>query len=417
MDNKINYKLINFLLVLLIVCLLYLIRGLWLGILTKIIAVIFPFLIAFAVAYAMYPYCKKLEGYGLPKWLAMGIIYFIIVGFIVVIGITVVPMLYDQVLLFLSNISAVITDISSKYEVDLGVLQKSISSISSDVLKNVGAYISDGAINIVNASINVVTNLIIVVAVSVYLLWDMDKIRDWVRTSLKKRKTKTYRYIKRLDTEISNYFSGLFKTMIIQFVEYTIVFALIGHPNYLVLSILAAVTTIIPYFGGLLVNILAVIIASVVSTELLILTILVCIICPSIDGYIIAPKVYGKTNQLPALVNIFAVFAGGVLGGFWGIVISLPVTIVLIALEHINFGRKSFVLIARSLEDVEADLTRIFKDRKISNKFKSRNYSSKGYDYAIELTYKNIQELNSTLSRQEKIDKYSIIEYDADDIV
>lgn len=330
MNNKLNYKLINLLVIVLIVCLLYMIRGLWLGVLEKIVAVLFPFLIAFAVAYAIHPYCKKLEGYGFPKWLAMGVIYFIIIGFLIIMGLTVFPLLYDQVVLFLSNISAVITDVSSKYEIDLGVLQKSISSVSTDILKNIGTYISDGAINILNASISVITNLIIIVAVSVYLLWDMDKIRDGVRKYFKRKNGRMYQYIKRLDTEINNYFSGLFKTIIIQFVEYTIVFAFIGHPNYLVLSILAAVTTIIPYFGGLLVNILAVIIASVVSTKLLILTILVCIICPNIDGYIIGPKVYGKTNQLPALVNIFAVFAGGILGGFWGIVISLPVAITLI---------------------------------------------------------------------------------------
>ena len=333
MENKVNYKLVNILLIILIICLLYVIRDLWLGILGKIIAVLLPFLIAFAAAYAVYPYCKKLEDYGMPKWLSLGIIYFIIIGFIIIMGITVIPLLYDQIVLFLSNISAVITDVSSKYEIDLGVLQQSISSVSTDILKNIGTYISDGAINILNASINVITNLIIIVAVSVYLLWDMDKIRSGIRDTLKRRKDKNrmYKYVKRLDMEINNYFSGLLKTMLIQFVEYTLVFKLIGHPNYLVLSILAAVTTIIPYFGGLLVNILAVIIASVVSTKLLILTILACIICPNIDGYIIGPKVYGKTNQLPALVNIFAVFAGGILGGFWGIVVSLPVTIVLIA--------------------------------------------------------------------------------------
>ena len=100
-----------------------------------------------------------------------------------------------------------------------------------------------------------------------------------------------------------------------------------------------------------------------------------------------------------------------------GVLTSVVVTIVLIVLEHINFGRKSFVLIVRSTEDVETDLTKIFKDRKISHKFKSRNYTSKGFDYAIELTYKNIQELNNELSNNERISKYSIIEYDADDIV
>lgn len=331
MGNKVNYKLINVVLILVIICLLYMIRGLWMGVLSKLIAVFMPFIVAFAVAYALYPYCKKIENYGLPKWLAMGIIYFILFGFLVIMGITVVPLFYDQLVLFLSNISAVITDISSKFELDLGILQKSVSSVSTDILKNIGTYISDGAINILNASINVITNLIIVIATSVYFLWDMDNIRNTLRSKIKRSRDRLYKYIKRIDVEITNYFNGLLKTILIQFIEYTIVFALIGHPNYLILSILAAITTIIPYFGALLVNILAVIIASVVSTKLLILTILVCIICPNIDGYIIGPKVYGKTNQLPALVNIFAVFAGGVLGGFWGIVVSLPVAITIIA--------------------------------------------------------------------------------------
>lgn len=331
MENKVNYKLVNILLTIIIICLLYLIRGLWLGILEKIVAVFFPFLVAFAVSYALYPYSKKIEAYGLPKWLSIGIIYFILFGFLIIMCLTVVPLFYDQVVLFLSNISAVITDISSKFEVDLGVLQQSISSISGNILNNIGTYISDGAINILNASISVITNLIIVVAASVYFLWDMDKIRTNLKVFLKKTKLRLYKYFKRLDVEITNYFNGLLKTILIQFIEYLIVFALIGHPNYLILSILAAITTIIPYFGGLLVNILAVIIASVVSTKLLILTILVCIICPNIDGYIIGPRVYGKTNQLPALVNIFAVFAGGVIGGFWGIVLSLPVAITIIA--------------------------------------------------------------------------------------
>lgn len=100
-----------------------------------------------------------------------------------------------------------------------------------------------------------------------------------------------------------------------------------------------------------------------------------------------------------------------------GVLTSLVVTIVLVLLEHVNFGRKSFVLIVRSTEDIEKDLTNIFKARRISHKFKSRNYTSKGFDYAIELTYKDIQELNAELSKNERISKYSIIEYDADDIV
>ena len=100
-----------------------------------------------------------------------------------------------------------------------------------------------------------------------------------------------------------------------------------------------------------------------------------------------------------------------------GVLTSIIVTIILIILEHVNFGRLSYVLIIRSSEDVEDYITKFFKSKKVSYKIKSRNYSSKGYDYAIEFTYKNVKEINEEFSKNERISKYSIIEYDADDIV
>ena len=94
--NKINYKLINILLIVLIVAVLYWINGLWLGILKQVLDIIFPFLFGFAIAYALYPLKRKLVDSGIPKWLSVGIIYFILIGFIILIGIIVIPMFYDQ---------------------------------------------------------------------------------------------------------------------------------------------------------------------------------------------------------------------------------------------------------------------------------------------------------------------------------
>ena len=100
-----------------------------------------------------------------------------------------------------------------------------------------------------------------------------------------------------------------------------------------------------------------------------------------------------------------------------GVLTSIVVTIVLIILEYVDFSRKAFVLIVRSTKDIENELSEMFKNRKVSYRIKSRNYSSKGFDYAIEFTYKDIQDLNGELSKNERISQYSIIEYDADDIV
>ena len=100
-----------------------------------------------------------------------------------------------------------------------------------------------------------------------------------------------------------------------------------------------------------------------------------------------------------------------------GVLTSVLVTVVLVALDNINFGRKPLVLIMHSNEDIEIELSDTFKAKKISNRFKSRNYTSKGYDYAIELSTKDIEGLKKELSNNKKVTKYSIIEYDADDIV
>lgn len=100
-----------------------------------------------------------------------------------------------------------------------------------------------------------------------------------------------------------------------------------------------------------------------------------------------------------------------------GILTSIIVTLLLIALDHINFGRKSLVLILHSEKDTENEIKDLFKKRKINSKFKSRNYTNKGYDYAIEFTCKDIDNLKMELSKNKKVSKYSIIEYDADDIV
>jgi len=117
--------------------------------------------------------------------------------------------------------------------------------------------------------------------------------------------------------------------IIIQFFEYSIIFFIVGHPNWLLLGILASVTTVIPYFGGIITNIIAVITASVVSVPLFISTLVIILIFPNIDGYLISPKVYEKTNNINPVLAILSL---GIFSGFLGVlgvVMSLPLYLAL----------------------------------------------------------------------------------------
>ncbi len=327
--KKVNYKSLNILIILAIVYVLFLMRDLWIGVFFKVLAVLKPFIIAFAMAYAVYPFLKWLQSKKIPKFFAILIILVILALFIFFVVISLVPVFTDQLVSLFGNIMKFVSEMGSKYDIDIAPIQTNLSTIFNTISSNVSKYISDGAINLVNSSISFVSNSIIVLVAFIYFLIDMDKIRDNVDEFFSKKSKKTYKLVQDIDHETTSYFKGLFLTILIQFFEYTIVFYLIGHPNFLLLGVLSSVSTLIPYFGGLIVNIIALIIASVVSPQLFVMTLIVAIVFPNIDGYLISPKIYGKTNNISPLLSIFAVFAGGVLGGFVGILIALPLTIIL----------------------------------------------------------------------------------------
>jgi len=327
MKDKLNFKLLNLLIIIAIVCLLYLIRGLWIGIVVNIFKILAPFLLAFALAYVIYPLVKKLIDAGSPKWLAILAVCILGIGSLLIIILLTVPLLYEQILLFLSNISVLLSDLSSKYEINFGGIQSSLSDFSSTVISSLGSSISNGAISVVNASLGVFSTAIVVIASAIYFLIDMDKIRNIVKEYLNERSKKTAAFFDKLDEELTKYIGGMGLNILIQGIEYTLAFLIIGHPNWLILGILSGISAIIPWFGGFLVAVISLLVSSVISTKMFLLTVVICIICPILDGNVIGPKVYGKTNSLHPLLVIFAVSAGGMIAGFWGIVISLPVAI------------------------------------------------------------------------------------------
>lgn len=327
MKDRLNFKLLNILIIVAIICLLYSIKGLWLGLVVNAFKILSPFILAFCLAYVMYPIVKKLENAGSPKWLAILSVCVLGIGLLLAVIILTVPLLYEQILLFLSNISMLLSDISSKFEINFGGLQSSVTDFSKNIISSLGSRISDGALSVVNTSFSVLSTAIVVLGAAVYFLIDMDKVRNFVQVYLHNKNRKTESFVTKLDVELTKYIGGMGLNILLQMIEYTVAFLLIGHPNYLVLGILSGISAIIPWFGGFLVAVISLLVSSVISTKMFLFTVVICIICPIIDGNVIGPKVYGKTNSLHPLLVIFAVSAGGFIAGFWGIVISLPVAI------------------------------------------------------------------------------------------
>ena len=329
--NKIDFKLLNIGLIVMIIFFIYQTKDFWLGILDVFSKIFLPLFIAFIIAYALYPLVRKLTNKNIPKLVAVGLVLFGLLAITLTMIALSTPLIVDQFSSLLNGIVTFLKEISRDFNINFKDVQDNLSVSFNNILEKLGTFISNGAINFISVSMDYFSKFFIIMTVFVYLLIDMDRIRAFVKEYLKKRSKKMFNYVKMLDNEMEKYLSGFIKIVFISFFEYSIIYSIIGHPNSILLGALASFGNLIPYFGGIITNTIAAITAFVISPELFFKTCIVFIIFSGIDGNIINPFVYGKTNQIHPLVVIISVFAGGVLFGILGVVISLPLSILIIA--------------------------------------------------------------------------------------
>lgn len=328
--NKIDYKLINLALISFIGYILYKTSGLWVGIVNKFFAIMAPLFIAFILAYVLYPYFRYLQSKNIPKSVSL---FIVIASVIAILGITlwiIGPLLFNQISSLFSGIMTFVKEISVKFDLDIEYFQSSLSTLFNNIITRLGEGVSNEAANFINTSLGYISMGLISFSIAIYLLLDMETLRKNFKKYVDLKSKKAGRYLAILDNQMHRYLGGYFKIMFITIFEYGLTYLFIGHPNALLLGFLAAFASIIPYFGGMIANCIAAITAFVVSPALFIRTVIAFVILSTLDGYVINPLVYGKTNQVHPIITILSVFVGGALFGIGGIILSLPIAIIIV---------------------------------------------------------------------------------------
>ena len=123
--NRINYKLLN---LLILMGLLYIIVtniGTWYNIFASIISICMPFIIAFAISYALNPVVRKLVSKGVRKALAVTIVVIAVTAIIIALLVITLPLLYNQLVTFATNFGKVIEDVGDKFNINLDFITDS----------------------------------------------------------------------------------------------------------------------------------------------------------------------------------------------------------------------------------------------------------------------------------------------------
>jgi predicted PurR-regulated permease PerM len=302
-------------------------------------AVLLPFVAGMAVAYILDPVCDRLERMGCSRLLATALVTTAF-ALVIVIGLLIlVPMLVDQVMLFVAHTPDLVANAQTRllpfYErlsqhIDLPapeeisqMLRERLGSILGFLGNTVQGIASGGA-----AIASLLSLLFITPIVTFYLLRDWDVLVARLDALLPRDHAVTIRaQVQAIDSALAGFARGQASVCLILGIYYSLGLILTGLPFGVVIGMATGILSFIPYVGfmsGVIVGMFFAL-ATFDGWQDPALVALVFFIGQILETNILTPKLVGDRVGLHPVWIIFALLAGGTLFGFLGLLLAVPV--------------------------------------------------------------------------------------------
>ena len=139
---------------------------------------------------------------------------------------------------------------------------------------------------------------------------------------------------------MSRYIRGTLLDALLVGALFFVSLSVMGIPSAMLIAFLQMVTNLIPVFGAWIGAILSGILIVVVEPNALLPFIILVMVIQQIDANLLQPKIVGQSVGLPGVYVFIAVTIGSQLFGFWGLLLSVPVSAIAFALIHKHFAQK-----------------------------------------------------------------------------
>jgi predicted PurR-regulated permease PerM len=121
--------------------------------------------------------------------------------------------------------------------------------------------------------------------------------------------------------------AGQLATMAIVATASTLAFWWVGLPSPLALGVVAGLTNFIPFAGPLLGALPALVVASLADLSTVLWTAGAILVVQQIEGNLVTPLIQKRAVLLPPALILFALMAGGVVAGWPGLILAVPLTV------------------------------------------------------------------------------------------
>ena len=302
--------------------------------------VLLPFIAGMVLAYLLDPSVRRLQRLGLNRMLASVVIVVLMIVLLTVGLILLLPALGEQIAGFMEQLPRYMDRVRQlAHEQSQGWLgqfvgeklpeaQKSLGGVASSAAGWIAAFLgsiwSGG-----KALVSVISLLIITPIVAFYLLLDWERMIDKVDSWIPVQHKETVRGLAReMDTAISGFVRGQALVCLILGIIYSVGLIAIGLNFGLLIGMIAAFLSFAPYIGTIVGFILAIGVALAQfwpDWTMPAMAAGIFIFGQFIEGNILQPLLVGKEIGLHPVWLMFALIAFGVLFGFVGLLVAVPV--------------------------------------------------------------------------------------------
>jgi predicted PurR-regulated permease PerM len=301
------------------------------GLITEMIRLVFA---AFLISLAIRPLADTLAHWRIPRGITVLAVYVVLIGFFLLMGALLIPVIGAEV---------------DKLRTDgPGLIQQALGRIANNRILNkwmpsidtVSQNLSQRLDSFVQTVVTTVTRvgafaleLFIVLILSYFfvtethleerllLVWFPPAYRGRVHAIASHLHYRLTRWVW-AQLGIAVYLAVIFSTGL----------ALLGVPFALTIGVVGGALEIVPYLGGIVAWLLAILSAITVNPILVVWITLFYLAVVEIETHILAPALFGRVTGIHPAVVLVALIIGAKTGGIIGVLFAVPVALVLITL-------------------------------------------------------------------------------------
>lgn len=325
--------------------------------------VLTPFVIGFFIAYILNKPMNLLQKkFKLNRGISVAIIYGVLLISLVFVWIYIVPIiqtnitdLYSLMPHSIKDVESVITSALSNFNISVknpeSALQVKdfITNTLIPSITSIAGVLSQTLLELIGLIVTYTVNIFLGIVISIYLLLSKERnieiVNDLCECLFGKFYLKAKEFGKILDKNIGSYIIAKFLDSLIYGTACTIILFLLNSHYPLFVGIIVGITNMIPFFGPIIGTIVATFINLFFSFDKALIVLVVMIIVQQLESAILEPHFVGKQVGVPPILTILAVTLAGKYTGFLGMMLSVPVTgVIIIYINRFIEKKKSKII-------------------------------------------------------------------------